>query len=53
MAVYDYVSTPDYRTEWHMGSVEVSGPAIDHSAVIGEQLVEEMALGEAQIPAEV
>lgn len=33
---YDYISTPDFRTEWHMGAVEVAGPAIDHSAVTGE-----------------
>ena len=33
--VYDYVSTPDFRTEWHMAAVEVNGPAIDHSAVTG------------------
>lgn len=33
--VYEYVSTPDFRTEWHMAAVEVNGPAIDHSAVTG------------------
>jgi hypothetical protein len=43
--VYDYVSTPDFRTEWHMGSVEVAGPAIDHSAVVGERFAEELHLG--------
>lgn len=51
LAVYDYVSTPDFRTEWHMGSVEVSGPAIDHSAVIGEQFVEEMRIGDVDTEA--
>lgn len=45
LSVYDYISTPEFRTEWHMGSVEVSGPAIDHSAVVGERFVEEMSIG--------
>eukprot|EP00960_Hanusia_phi_P049581 759640-Hanusia_phi.AAC.2 len=36
-SVYEYISTPDFRTEWHMGAVEVAGPAIDHSAVTGER----------------
>uniref|UniRef100_A0A7S4M0E0 Activator of Hsp90 ATPase N-terminal domain-containing protein n=2 Tax=Guillardia theta TaxID=55529 RepID=A0A7S4M0E0_GUITH len=42
---YDYISTPDFRTEWHMGAVEVAGPAIDHSAVTGELFSEEMKFG--------
>ncbi len=33
--VYDYLSTPDFRTEWHFGAVEINGPAIDHSAITG------------------
>lgn len=45
LSVYDYISTPEFRTEWHMGSIEVSGPAIDHSAVVGERFVEEMSIG--------
>lgn len=35
--VYEYVSTPDFRTEWHMAAVEVNGPAIDHSSVPGSR----------------
>lgn len=47
--VYDYVSTPDFRTEWHLGSVEVSGPAIDHSAVPGEIFSEEVQIGKSSV----
>ena len=36
--VYDYLSTPDFRTEWHFGAVEITGPAIDHSAIPGKSL---------------
>ncbi len=36
--VYDYLSTPDFRTEWHFGAVEINGPAIDHSAITGAYL---------------
>jgi len=47
--VYDYVSTPDFRTEWHLSSVEVSGPAIDHSAVVGEMFAEEFRVAAKDI----
>ena len=43
--VYNYLSTPDFRTEWHFNAVEVSGPAIDHSAVPGEMFAEELRVG--------
>ena len=36
--VYNYVSTPDFRTEWHFNAMEVQGPAIDHSSIPGEPL---------------
>ena len=38
--VYDYLSTPDFRTEWHFGAVEITGPAIDHSAIPGKSFNE-------------
>jgi hypothetical protein len=38
MAVYEFLSTPELRTEWHMNAVEVSGPAMDHSAIVGKLL---------------
>ena len=53
LAVWDYVSTPDFRTEWHMRSVEVSGPAIDHSAVVGEQFVEDFSIDDSNVDAEI
>jgi hypothetical protein len=37
MTVYNYLSQPEHRTEWH-DAVEVSGPAIDHSAIVGRLL---------------
>jgi hypothetical protein len=36
LEVYDYMSTPDFRTEWHFNTIEINGPAIDHSAIPGE-----------------
>lgn len=36
LEVYDYMSTPDFRTEWHFNAVEINGPAIDHSAIPGK-----------------
>jgi hypothetical protein len=38
MAVYEFLSTPELRTEWHLNAVEVSGPAMDHSAIVGKIL---------------
>ena len=39
--VFQYVTTPGYWPEWHPSSLKVEGPGADHSAQVGEEVVEE------------